>query len=55
MICTMKPTVGGVAMRTACGRMTFSIRWVAAQRQASAASHCGFGTDWMQPRQISPR
>ena len=22
MICTMKPTVGGMAIRTACGRMT---------------------------------
>ena len=55
MICTMKPTVGGVAIRIACGRMTFIIRWERLSASPSAASHCGLGTDWMQPRQISPR
>ena len=47
MICTMKPTVGGVAMRTACGRITLSMRWVRLSARPSAASHCGFGTDWI--------
>ena len=54
-ICTMKPTVGGVAMRIACGRITRNMRWVRLSARHSAASHCGFGTASMQPRQISPR
>ena len=54
-ICTMKPTVGGVAMRMACGSITMRMRWARVSARHSAASHCAFGTDSMQPRQISPR
>ena len=53
-ICTMKPTVGGVAIRTACGSTTRRMRWVRDRARHSAASHWVCGTDWMQPRQISP-
>ena len=54
-ICTMKPTVDGVAMRTACGRITSRMRCVRESARHSAASHCVLATDSMQPRQISPR
>ena len=54
-ICTMKPTVDGVAMRTACGSTTKRMRCARDSARHSAASHCVRGTDSMQPRQISPR
>ena len=55
MICTRKPTVGGVAMRSACGRITLPMRCRRDSPRHSAASHWFLGTAWMQPRQISPR
>ena len=54
-IWTMKPTVGGVASRTACGSTTLNMRCVRLSARHSAASHCARGTAWMAPRQISPR
>ncbi|KAG1385433.1 hypothetical protein G6F59_017408 [Rhizopus arrhizus] len=39
MICTMNPTVGGVAMRKACGNTTSHRRWVRDSARQSAASH----------------
>ena len=49
------PTVGGVAIFTACGRITWIRRWCQRSARHSAASNWVFGTDSMQPRQISPR
>ncbi|KAG1415152.1 hypothetical protein G6F57_023813 [Rhizopus arrhizus] len=55
MICTMNPTVGGVAMRKACGNTTSHRRWVRDSARQSAASHWVRDTACRQPRQISPR
>ena len=54
-ICTMKPTVGGVAILMACGRITLVNCSKRLKPRHSEASHCVLGTAWMQPRQISPR
>ncbi len=53
--CTMKPTVGGMAMRSACGRMTRRSWSSGLSAIARAPSHWPRGMAWMQPRQISAR
>ncbi len=53
--CTAKPVVGGRAMRRACGRMMCRKLLDAGHAEAFDASHWGFGTASMQPRQMSPR
>ena len=53
--CTRKPTVGGIAMRKACDRMTWRSSAAGASGIAAAASHCCRGIAWIAPRQISPR
>ena len=55
MICTAKPTVGGVARRSAWGSTTWRMRCQRVRPRHSAASHWLLCTAWIQPRQISPR
>ena len=55
MSCTRNPTVGGIAMRNACGRITWRSCALGESGSAAAASHCWRGIDWIAPRQISPR
>ena len=52
---TRKPTVGGMAMRPACGRMTQRSVVQRGRARAEAASHWVFGMASMAPRQMSPR
>src|SRR5215218_2952932 len=53
--CTMKPTVGGVAMRTDCGSTTCRICSRYEKPSAAEPCHCDCGTAWIEPRQISPK
>ena len=49
------PTVGGTAMRSACGPMTWRIFSPKLKARLSAASHWPLGMALTQPRQISAR
>ena len=52
---TTKPTVGGIEIRIACGRITYQSWLTKPSDMHAAASHCGRGMAWIEPRQISPR
>ena len=52
---TRKPTVGGIAMRTACGTMTQRSCSPKPRPSEPPASHWVRGIDCSAPRQISPR
>ncbi|MNL29287.1 hypothetical protein D3C87_1509660 [compost metagenome] len=54
-ICTANPTVGAIAMRSACGSTTWRICCTYPSARLADASHCPFGTASTQPRQISAR
>ena len=43
--CTRNPTVGGNAIRTACGRMTVRYCCSGVRASDADASHCWIGTD----------
>ena len=53
--CTKNPTVGAMAMRRACGRITWRSFSVKESAKESQASHCPLGMDSTQPRQISTK
>jgi hypothetical protein len=53
--CTRKPTVGGTAMRSACGPITWRSFSPKLSARLSEASHWPLGMALTQPRQISVR
>ncbi len=55
MTCTRKPTVGAMAIFTACGRITWRICSPKLRARLPEASHWPLGIEATQPRQISVR
>jgi len=51
---TINPTVGAMEMRIACGRITYQSCLKKPRDKHAAASHCGRGIAWIDPRQIYP-
>ena len=47
--CTRNPTVGGSAIRSACGRMTWRYWWVRVSARDADASHGGTTGEVMTP------
>ncbi|MNE87628.1 hypothetical protein D3C80_1848490 [compost metagenome] len=53
--CTENPTVGAMAIRTACGTITRIRVWPKLSPRQRDASHCPFGRAAILPDQISTR